>query len=130
MITAMCKTLLLCLCFLACRKSATTGNPVTVKLSECANVQRPSGDLRICLDSLSDSRCPANAVCVWAGVAVVKLTVTVRNNVHSFKLSTSKSAAFPPADTSVANHRFRLGKVLPYPGTGGNTPPYIELTVD
>lgn len=130
MITAMCKTLLFSLCFLACRKSATTGNPVTIRLSECAGVQRSSGALRICLDSLSDSRCPANAVCVWAGVAVVKLSVTVNNKVYSFKLSTAKSAAFPPADTSVANHRFGLSKVLPYPGTGGNTPSYIELTVD
>ena len=101
-----------------------------LKLSECADVQRPLGNLNVCLDSLNDSRCPANVTCVWAGVAIVKLTVTVNSNIHSFRLSTLAGKAFPPYDTTVANHRFQLMKVEPYPSTGGNAVPSVELVID
>ncbi len=127
------KTLLLCLCFLACRKSATTSNnsnPVTVKLSECAAVQRPLGNLKICLDSLNDSRCPLNANCIWEGCATAKLTVSINNKMYSFHLSTTKRAGFPPTDTTIANHHFQINKVLPFPGDASNISPYIELNVE
>lgn len=131
MLFAMYKYLLLCLCFLACRKSTTNNsNPLLLKLSECANLQRASGNLKVCLDSISDARCPANAFCIWEGYAVAKLTVSAANTVHSFRLSTTKRQGFPPNDTTVANHRFQLVNVQPYPGTGGNVTPHIELLVD
>lgn len=124
------KSLLVCLCFLACRKAAVNeSNPATVKLSECADVQRESSTLRVCLDSLYDSRCPANVECIWAGVAIVKLNVT-GNRVHSFKMSTINSRFFPPADTVIENHHFQLRNVLPYPGSGSTLSPRIELNVE
>jgi len=132
MIAAMYKYLLLCFCFLACRKATTTynaGNPVTVKLNECVDVQRSNRTIKVCIDSVSDSRCPFNALCIWAGVAIVKLRVTGAA-VHSFQLSTISNGHFPPTDTTIENHRLYLTKVLPYPGDGSNLSPRIELNVD
>lgn len=124
------KYLLPCLCFLACRKGpANNSDTVTIKLAGCANVQRATGTIKICLDSLNDSRCPLNVECFWGGVAVVKLNVT-GNGVHSFRMSTLTNGVFPPTDTVIENHRFRLLNVLPYPGSGSNVSSSIELKVE
>lgn len=125
------KLLLLCLCLLACRKAAVNeSNPVTIKLSECADIQRASSTLKVCLDSIGDSRCPANAVCIWAGYAWVKLSVSEGDKRYSFKLSTAKGTVLPPNDTTIGNRRFQLINVLPYPGSGSSVSPRIELNVE
>ena len=125
--------ILFCFCLLACRKATVntvnTDNPVSIKLDECATVQRSSEIFKVCLDSLNDSRCPLGALCIWTGVATVKLTVT-GHAVHSFLLSTLKRPSFPPADTTIENHRIQLTKVLPYPGEINNGSSRIEVQVN
>lgn len=85
--------------------------------------------MNVCLDSLNDSRCPFNALCIWSGVAIVKLTVT-GHAVHSFRMSTIKSGFYPPTDTIIENHRFQLTKVLPYPGEINNGQSRVELEIN
>lgn len=130
---AMHKYILLCLCFVACRKAinttSNTGNPATVKLGECVNVLRSNETIKLCLDSLNDSRCPINVECIWAGVAIVKLKVT-GTSLHAFRMSTNGGRYFPPNDTLIENHRIQLNKVLPYPGDGSHVSPRIELNID
>ena len=54
---------------------AATGDTVTLKLGESVRVD-PAG-LMVSFDSvLADSRCPAQAACVWAGSVRVLLTVS------------------------------------------------------
>ncbi|QEC54785.1 hypothetical protein [Flavisolibacter ginsenosidimutans] len=126
------KYLFLGLCFLACRKTSSYNaeNPVTIKLAECTTVQRSADNVKVCVDSLNDSRCPLNATCIWAGYAAVKLTVSLKNETHSFMLSTLSRSGFPPPDTTLANHRFQLVNVLPYPGETANGTSRVELKID
>ena len=54
-----------------------TVHRVEFRLGE--SVELPGQGIGISFDQvLEDSRCPANVVCVWAGKAVIELTVTKR----------------------------------------------------
>ncbi len=72
--------------------------------------------LRVCYEKLvEDSRCPYGGVCVWAGRAVVQLTVSVDAEKHTLLLATQKMAGAPSPDTTVNGIAIRLKNVSPYP---------------
>ena len=100
-----------------------------LELYHCADTSINGSNLRICFDSLYDSRCPVNMECIWQGEAIVKLSLQVNGQKQNFKLSTLN--AFPNFrnDTTVLDYRVKLLSVTPYPGDNSQSPHKVELLV-
>lgn len=120
---------LIIICLFACKKSVDIEQPFVVKLNQCNQVTVNNQSIRICYDSLiEDSRCPKNAVCVWQGVARVKLSATISGEQHSFHLSTVNMQPDYRTDTVLSGYKFQLINVHPYPGDGQLTKK-VELNI-
>ena len=63
---------------------------------------------------IADSRCPANAVCVWMGDAHVQIRATAAGRDTTAELHT----ALEPKLLRIGEHALSLVTLLPYPGTG------------
>lgn len=88
-----------------------------------------NGDnLKFSFDSLvSDSRCPANAMCVWQGTAVAKFSFSKNGLTHNFNLSTLNMPPTYQKDTTIAGYKIEFMNLSPYPGT--YTPPIPDKQV-
>lgn len=74
--------------------------------------------LSIHLDSvLNDSRCPANANCIWAGNAEVRFVYSKDNNTVNFVLNTLPAFR---TDSLINGYRIKLIKLSPYPEIAGS----------
>ena len=80
---------------------------------------------------ISDSRCPANALCAWAGIAIAKFTLKEGNHSYPFMLSVMPGS--PKQDTLILGYYIELSDLKPYPGLGTETPektvPKAELMI-
>ncbi len=87
--------------------NATRGSPVTVR----------SASLRIELLRVTDSRCPREVQCVWAGHAAVQLRVTQRGSpAETLSIGTRAPDGMKlPFDATVAGHRLHLVRLTPAP---------------
>jgi hypothetical protein len=65
--------------------------------------------LKFKIAEVTDSRCPTDVVCVWAGKADVKL------NILSPITGTLLLNTFNNTSDTLGNYSFKLVKVLPYP---------------
>lgn len=96
-------------------QSPALGDPVTLKPGERAVFE--ADRLHVRFDKVvSDSRCPKGAQCVWAGEAVVRLTVTLpdkSNKTVDVKASVTESAA------TVGAFRLSISDLQPAPTTEG-----------
>lgn len=70
---------------------------------------------------VSDSRCPANAMCIWQGAATATFSFTKNGDSHRFNLSTITMEPNYTKDTVIAGYKIEFINLLPYPGTF--TPP-------
>lgn len=88
---------------------------IDLAYGKCLNDFERQGS--ICFDSvLTDSRCPVNVVCIWAGEAVVRFKLTRNNNSSIFiDLHTGT------VDTIVNGYKFSFIDLLPYPTTERTT---------
>lgn len=114
--------------FSACKKtalvngkttSAKSGETTQVELNACVQKNYEGDNLNLCLETLQDSRCPSNLVCVWAGVAKASFTLTINGAPHNIVLATSKSFD-DSTEVTVQHYKISLLNVLPYPD--GTTP--------
>ncbi|MGZ8378305.1 MAG: hypothetical protein ACXW0Z_13855 [Gemmatirosa sp.] len=64
-------------------------------------------------DLLDDSRCPANAMCVWQGNAAVRLRLAVQGERATPVLHTAQE----PRTATIGSYSVELVNVEPYPGT-------------
>ena len=62
---------------------------------------------------LSESRCPANAMCVWQGDASIRLRVTVAGTAVDTVLHTG----IEPRSIAIDRYVLTLPGLFPYPGT-------------
>ncbi len=112
---------------IACSKSATETRKnsdsaktepqeasFTLSLRDCKNISFGNDQLVLCLDSLSDSRCPMNANCVWAGTAIARFSFTKNEQVYPIALATLPFASYQQK-IIVAGYTITLINVLPYP---------------
>lgn len=60
---------------------------------------------------VSDSRCPSDAICVWAGMAVVELAVDIEGENSTILLATVGENNH----ITLGGYLFSLGEVSPYP---------------
>jgi hypothetical protein len=100
-------------------RTTALGDTVHIELGRSASVDRG----RLVLTFLSrgaDSRCPANAVCVWMGDVAVRIAARGGNASTERELHTGVG----PDAFTVNGYVVTLVGVLPYPGTElPNVPP-------
>lgn len=110
----------------SCHKNTAPAQTVSdtslvIKFKNCGNKFFGSQTVTLCLDSiLQDSRCPANAVCVWQGTAIAKFSFINNNTTYPITLSTLKFSNYSP-DTVLSGYKIKFINLSPYPGT--YTPP-------
>jgi hypothetical protein len=96
------------------------GEITEIKLGETAKNSRLGLSLRF--EDLSDSRCPTNAVCVWAGMADVRLRLTTKTGEYVFALG-KEGLGGPSCDgVVIEGMRYYLEDVLPYPSANEEQP--------
>jgi hypothetical protein len=112
--------LVTCIGFLyGCKKSsdAKTQSPLEIRLDDCFNGDFSGDQIRLCFDSvLSDSRCPANVLCVWQGTAVAKFLFTKNTEAHTIVLATFPLPGAYSKDTIVSGYKIEFLNLTPYPG--------------
>lgn len=74
---------------------------------------------------LSDSRCPANVMCVWMGDAAVRISARAGRTAVERELHTG----IEPHSLSVDRYTITVVGLTPYPGTGGGGTPTAILRV-
>lgn len=90
--------------------NAQLGTNFDMMTNQTVTVQ-PTG-MMIQLVNMSDSRCPSDVTCIWAGQASVNLAVQVNGNTNLLNLASTAGGT----DTkSLGNYMVQLVKVSPYP---------------
>ncbi|WP_461041993.1 hypothetical protein [Spirosoma harenae] len=119
--------------FSACKSNDTTPtDQVSLGLHQSA---RLGSEVTVRADSIQDSRCPANVVCVWAGQAKVKLLLSKDQDSTIVRLALGAdpgpSNNKRPDSTSVtlSNQTYKviLREVNPYPGTTSDNRPQTAV---
>jgi len=91
---------------------------VELALKKCGNGEIAGDNLRLCFDSLiSDSRCPANAMCIWQGTATARFSLTKNNDTKTLVLSTLDQPPAYTKDTILLGYKIEFVNLSPYPGT-------------
>jgi len=106
--------------FLSCSKKGfeLKEGSVEIKLKSCADGKVSANNYKLCFDELiSDSRCPANAMCIWQGTAVAKFSLTKNKDTYSFVLSTLAMPGTYNKDTTMFGYKIEFVNLSPYPGT-------------
>ena len=113
----------------ACDKSGSLKKGVVV-LSGCRTEVFGNEEVKICYDSLvSDSRCPADGVCIWQGEATGKFSFTVNNATkHTLALSTLNYGPYN-RDTIVGNYKIELLAIDPYPRVHAPRPASASVNI-
>jgi len=115
----------------ACKKSANhTETTRSIRLHECTPLAG-EGDLRLCFESvISDSRCPANAVCAWSGTAIAQFSIEKNDaRIHELTLA-SPLPVSQSRDTIVAGYKIEFINLYPYPGTVPMPVPDSEIKAE
>lgn len=94
-------------------------SPQVIALDSKISLDR-SGDPSLSFDNVvTDSRCPANAVCVWAGIAVARFTFRHEGREYPFMLSLMPGQ--PKQDTIIKGYFIEFFELNPYPGIYSDT---------
>ena len=105
----------------SCSKSADKRlqeGTIELKLHESAEGRIEGDKVKLSFDAVvSDSRCPANAMCIWQGAATATFSFTKNNDAHRFNLSTITMKPNYTKDTVIAGYKIEFINLLPYPGT-------------
>jgi len=105
----------------SCSKSGNKfreGSTFELNFSNCETGNIDGNDLKLCFDAVvSDSRCPANAVCIWEGAATATFSFTKNAHTHRFNLSTITMLPNYTKDTVIAGYKIEFINLSPYPGT-------------
>lgn len=101
---------------------------IELKLHESAEGRIDGNTVKLGFDAVvSDSRCPANAMCVWQGAATAAFSFSKNGATHRFNLSTLTMKPHYTKDTVLAGYKIEFINLLPYPGTF--TPPVPDSQI-
>jgi hypothetical protein len=115
----------------ACASSGTPTAPIVYSQAQAADSVRIQvgqtiavGGIRVHFNAVeSDSRCPSDVVCVWAGDAIADFVVEqncdCRSPAYDLKLHTT----LQPRSAVAYGSRVELLSVLPYPNSGSPIKP-------
>lgn len=105
---------------MAWESTGTAADTLTIGLGE--TLESSNGETLSFERLVEDSRCPANAMCIWQGMVTVDMKATNRKETTMFALSTDP--AKPERVTASAlGYEVTLLNVFPYPGTVENPDP-------
>ncbi len=108
----------LCAGILSCKKDIQYSQGL-IDIGTCSNRTIGSKTVQICFEELlEDSRCPANANCIWQGVARAKFLMKLNGNETSFDLSTTDLSPHYVNERTIMGYKVRLINIFPYPGLG------------
>lgn len=111
----------------SCSKSGDkilTEGTIELKFNESASGNINGDHVKLSFDAIvSDSRCPANAMCIWQGAATASFTFTKNGNSNRFNLSTITMSPHYTKDTVIAGYKIEFINLSPYPGTVPNPIP-------
>lgn len=101
------------------------GETFTLKKNVPVKIAGNGKPLVLQLENVADSRCPANAICVWLGNAAISLSASnTAETVADIKMCIGDCRPEPvrtkhTMQVQVGNsmYNFTLKEVLPYPGT-------------
>lgn len=121
---------------LSCKKQFPSGSEalVNISLNNCANNIFADKNKRLCFDSvLSDSRCPANAQCVWQGTAIAKFSFYINGNIYNAVLSTLPQPGSYDNSIILSGYKIEFIDLHPYPGlttpqAGNNITADVKIT--
>jgi len=92
----------------------TAGLDDTLRIDLGAERTADRGNVRVrFVARVNDSRCPANAMCVWQGDAAVRLQVRVGSESRDTILHTS----LQPSTLAIGGYTLSVPGLTPYPGT-------------
>ena len=118
----------------SCSKSADKRlkeGTIELILNESAEGNIDGDKVKLAFDALvSDSRCPANAMCIWQGTAVCKFSFTKNNETSTFELSTLNMPPTYHKDTVVLGYKIEFINLLPYPGTVTSPAPNDQIKAE
>ena len=96
------------------------GQEFGLRLGQTAEINGEPLEIKF-LELVGDSRCPRNAVCIWAGEVTTVIEVTYQGSLYRKALVKSGAAAeYATADFQEYEIRF---DVQPYPEAGRKIPP-------
>jgi hypothetical protein len=105
--------------------SAALDDTVTVKLGQREFTRDRTVELSY-VRLVSESRCPANVVCVWQGDAAIQ----VKAATAAAAVDTTIHTALDPRVLEIGRNKISLLEVQPYPGVGDTKKaPYIVVHV-
>jgi hypothetical protein len=120
------------LAFLASACAAQIPGRVTLKPGE--SVSSADGDLKVTfVEVLEDSRCPADAVCVWAGQVQVLVEVAYGTEIQQYTLTADTLLEGDVNSITVGEYTIKLEQVDPYPLASQLTNPadyQVTLTIE
>ena len=97
--------------------TVSLGTPFDLKVGQTAVAP---GGLTIRFDEVaSDSRCPINALCVWAGEARIAMTLSAPS---ASKVRREWRTNPTNDEVSYADHAIQLNALQPFPTSGVTTP--------
>lgn len=105
-----------------------TKDSLTFNLPLLKKIYNPDFCISVYFKSIdSDSRCPIDVICVWAGEVTITLDVTTGNNTENLSIKNTD----PATEIIVKGERFyvRLLDIRPYPGEAHSYQPYASLEI-
>jgi hypothetical protein len=108
---------------------------VSIEQSQIKTITVNGSSYKLRLDSVKDSRCPINAVCITDGYAIAYINMVTSAGVfYNFKLGTASPlnppANFPANDTTIFGVNIKLLEVTPLPTLSlPNVPKTVKLRV-
>ncbi len=98
----------------ASAQTSVRGDTVSIRLGQTASFD--GGRFEIKFDTKgADSRCPANATCVWAGDVLARITTRVAGGAAT---SSDLHSTLEPKKLKVDRYTISMIGLTPYPGTG------------
>ena len=111
----------------------------SLQVSPKGTQTKPTEAVSVVIEGISDSRCPKDVTCVWAGKVDVSLILTSADNQKanvSLCLGQCDNTAFKERDTKTVvlgglNYKVTLLQVNPYPDKQNNTTPkHVILQIE
>ncbi|MFN8357360.1 MAG: hypothetical protein U0Y10_23085 [Spirosomataceae bacterium] len=120
--------------FVQCSKEETQpslslNETIKLKVGQSASLPEVNPELTLKLNGAQDSRCPANAMCIWAGNAVAKFSLSDKQSSKEVELwlgdyrgaagapGTFKTADSTDVTLGSKSYRLILKEIGPYPTT-------------
>ena len=94
----------------SCNDRDVVNEDLSIVYNGCIDIS--SSKFKICFDSIKDSRCPTDLVCIWEGDAITYLSLNSGEDKKSIALHTNNVFQ---QDTLIDGLRIKLLDVLPYP---------------